>query len=189
MPLLWSWLTVKHIYKINESTNGHLEKIDYSNSMIWYLYDTLIIGQTRGETLIAWISVIFLLQHLDFLLKLKKKSVLEPTQEIELLGLVSNSVNITLFFIKKLTIQSLETMPVFVVEDRNHLNRICKTDRSQIIYNSSTDSSTADCSFSFFNNRRSQWSQWFQTVLSKSKSSECTYIRETQMVVRKPSPL
>ena len=101
MPLFWSWLTVKHIYKINESTNGHLEKIDYSNSMIWYLYDTLIIGQTRGETLIAWISVIFLLQHLDFLLKLKKKSVLEPTQEIELLGLVSNSVNITLFFIKK----------------------------------------------------------------------------------------
>ena len=39
--------------------------------------------------------VIFLLQHLDFLINLKK-CVLDPAQEIELLGLIVNSQTMTL---------------------------------------------------------------------------------------------
>ena len=133
--------------------------------IIWieiYLYDILIISQTRGETLIAWVSVIFLLQHLDFLLNLKKISF-KANSRSRLLGSGYKFSEYSTVLHKKEIRKGSETMPVFVVEERNHLNRISETNRSWIIYDPSTGSSTAGVSFSFFNNRRSQWPQWSQT--------------------------
>ena len=48
-----------------------------------------------SEIFMAKDFVIFLLQHLDFLINLKK-CVLDPAQEIELLGLIVNSQTMTL---------------------------------------------------------------------------------------------
>ena len=57
--------------------------------------DILIIGRTRKEVESTRDTPIYLLQHLGFLLNLKK-SVIQPCQEIEFLGLIVNSVNLTL---------------------------------------------------------------------------------------------
>ena len=63
--------------------------------IIIYIDDMLIIGRTKNEVESTRNTLIYLLQHLEFLLNLKK-SVLQPCQEIEFLGLVVNSVNLTL---------------------------------------------------------------------------------------------
>ena len=47
------------------------------------------------EILVARDSVIFLLQHLEFVINFKK-CVLEPTQEIQFLGIIVNSKTMTL---------------------------------------------------------------------------------------------
>ena len=62
---------------------------------IIFLDDLLIFGNTLEEILIACDSVIFLLQHLGFVINFKK-CVLEPTQEIEFLGMIVNSKTMTL---------------------------------------------------------------------------------------------
>ena len=63
--------------------------------IIIYIDDMLIIGRTRKEVESTRDTLIYLLQHLGFLLILKK-SVLQPCQEIKFLGLIVNSVNLTL---------------------------------------------------------------------------------------------
>jgi len=55
----------------------------------------LLLGRTREETVRAKDTVIYLLQHLGFVINLKK-SVLEPTQKIEFLGLIVNSQDLSL---------------------------------------------------------------------------------------------
>ena len=49
--------------------------------IIIYIDDMLIIGQTRKEVETARNTLIYILQHLEFLLNLKK-SVPQPCQEI-----------------------------------------------------------------------------------------------------------
>jgi len=63
--------------------------------IIIYLDDMLLLGRTREETVRAKDTVIYLLQHLGFVINLKK-SVLEPTQKIEFLGLIVNSQDLSL---------------------------------------------------------------------------------------------
>ena len=63
--------------------------------VIIYLDDLLILGNSIIKIFVARDSVIFLLQHLGFVIKLKK-CVLDPAQEIEFLGLIVNSRTITL---------------------------------------------------------------------------------------------
>ena len=63
--------------------------------IVIYLDDMLIIGRTREQTEIARDTVIFLLQHLGFVINLKK-SDLFPKQRIEFLGLLIDSINLTL---------------------------------------------------------------------------------------------
>ena len=58
--------------------------------VIIYLDDLLILGNSMSKIFMARDSVIFLLQHLDFVINLKK-CFLDPAQEIELLGLIVNS--------------------------------------------------------------------------------------------------
>ena len=62
---------------------------------ITFLEDLLIFGNTMEEILVARDSVIFLLQHLEFVINFKK-CVLEPTQEIQFLGIIVNSKTMTL---------------------------------------------------------------------------------------------
>ena len=60
-----------------------------------YLDDMLLMSQSIERLLVARDTVIFLLQHLGFVINLKK-SVMEPVQTIEYLGLVTNSIQMTL---------------------------------------------------------------------------------------------
>ena len=62
---------------------------------IIFLDDLLIFENTVEEILVARVSVIFLLQHLEFAINFKK-CVLELTQEIEFLGMLVKSKTITL---------------------------------------------------------------------------------------------
>ena len=68
--------------------------------VIIFLDDLLIFGNTMEEILVARDSVIFLLQHLSFVINFKK-CVLEPTQEIEFLGVIVNSKIMTLSLTQK----------------------------------------------------------------------------------------
>ena len=54
------------------------------------LDDLQIFGNTMEEILVPWDSVIFLLQHLGFVINFKK-CVSEPTEEVEFLGMIVNS--------------------------------------------------------------------------------------------------
>ena len=62
---------------------------------IIYLDDLLILGNSMSEVFMARDSMIFLLQHLGFLINLKK-CVLDPAQEKKFLGLIVNSQIMTL---------------------------------------------------------------------------------------------
>ena len=55
----------------------------------------LLMGQTTEENLISIDTTIFLQQHLGFILNMEK-SILNPVQEMEFLGLTVNSINMTL---------------------------------------------------------------------------------------------
>ena len=68
--------------------------------VIIFLDDLLIFGNTMEEILVARDSIIFLLQHLSFVINFKK-CVLEPTQEIEFLGVIVNSKTMTLSLTQK----------------------------------------------------------------------------------------
>ena len=78
---------------------------------ITFLDDLLIFENTVEEILVARVSVIFLLQHLEFAINFKK-CVLELTQEIEFLGMIVKSKIITLSLsqekVQKIKSQCLE---------------------------------------------------------------------------------
>ena len=63
--------------------------------IIFYLDDILLIGHSLEEIVMSRDTVMFLLQHLGFIINWKK-SVLAPVQEIEFLGLTINSVSLGL---------------------------------------------------------------------------------------------
>ena len=63
--------------------------------IIIYLDDMLIMCQSQGELVVARETLIFLLQHLGFVIN-QKKSLLTPVQKIEFLGMEINSVTMTL---------------------------------------------------------------------------------------------
>ena len=62
-------------------------------TMIVYLDDMLLMGHSIEEISMCRDTVMFLLQHLGFVIKWKK-SVLTPLQEIEFLRLKINSVSL-----------------------------------------------------------------------------------------------
>ena len=63
--------------------------------VIIFLDDLLILGNSMCEIFMIRDSVIFLMQHLGFVINLKKR-VLDPAQETEFLGLIVNSQTMTL---------------------------------------------------------------------------------------------
>ena len=60
----------------------------------------LLTGRTLPEIFMARETLIFLLQHLGFVINLKK-SVLLPVKQIEFVGLVIDNGKITLAFAEK----------------------------------------------------------------------------------------
>ena len=62
--------------------------------LVIYLDDILLMGRTE-EVLMSRDTLIFLLQHLGFVIKLKK-SVLKPSQQIDVLGLKIDTHTMTL---------------------------------------------------------------------------------------------
>ena len=62
--------------------------------IIVYLDDFLILGKTLEEAILSRDTVIYLLQNLGFVINLKK-SVLHPTQRIQFLGMIIDSVEMT----------------------------------------------------------------------------------------------
>ena len=65
-----------------------------------YLGDMLLMGRTLPEILMATDILIFLLQHLGFVINLKK-SVLHPVKQMEFLGLVTDAEIMTLALSEK----------------------------------------------------------------------------------------
>ena len=82
--------------------------------IIIYLDDILLIGHSLEELVMSRDTVMFLLQHLGFIINWKK-SVLTPVQEIEFLGLTINSVTL------ELSLNKIKTQKV-VSERQNLLN-------------------------------------------------------------------
>ena len=64
-------------------------------SIITYLDDMLLMAGSREELLIARDTLIFLLQHLKFLIN-SQKSILDPTSTLEFLTVLGESQNMTL---------------------------------------------------------------------------------------------
>ena len=62
--------------------------------LVIYLDHLLIIAHSREELTIAWDTTMYLFHHLGLTLN-PKKSVLDPTQVIEFLGVVVNSLELT----------------------------------------------------------------------------------------------
>ena len=62
--------------------------------IIAYLDDFVILGKTLEETVLSRDTVVCLLQNLGFVINLKK-SVLHPTQRTEFLGMIIDSVEMT----------------------------------------------------------------------------------------------
>ena len=65
-----------------------------NSRIIIYLDDMLLMGRTLPEILMARDTLIFLLQHLGFVINLKK-SVLHPVKQMEFLGLVIDTEKMT----------------------------------------------------------------------------------------------
>ena len=63
---------------------------------VMYLDDLLIFGRTKSDCLQKAKKVMTLLQELGFTIN-KKKSILEPTQQIEFLGLILDSIQMKVF--------------------------------------------------------------------------------------------
>ena len=89
--VFWTWSSPSAVYKINKSVSILLKL--YIRIMK-YLYDFLILGKTLEETILSRETAIYLLQNLGFVINLKK-SVLYPAQRIEFLGMIIDSVEMT----------------------------------------------------------------------------------------------
>lgn len=78
--------------------------------IIIYLDDMLILAKSREEALRSRDTVIYLLRNLGFVMNLKK-SVMEPVREIEFLGLIVNSLTLTLSLTQERLRESNKNVP------------------------------------------------------------------------------
>ena len=93
LSVFWTWSSPKAVCKINKSaTLSILHKLYIR--IIAYLDDFVILGKTLEETVLSRDTVVCLLQNLGFVINLKK-SVLHPTQRTEFLGMIIDSVEMT----------------------------------------------------------------------------------------------
>ena len=78
--------------------------------VIIYLDDLLILGNSMSKIITARDSVIFLLQHLGFVINLKKR-VFNPVQDIEFFDLIVNSQAMTLSLPKEKIVKIKDQCP------------------------------------------------------------------------------
>ena len=116
LPLLWFGTSTTNIQKIVKSANGNLTQDKHQNynllrqhAIDWLLLEEILMN--RG-------TVIFLLQHLGFVINWKK-SVLTPVQEIAFLGLTINSVHSRTFFKQNKNSESSFRMSEIVKQSTN----------------------------------------------------------------------
>ena len=111
IPLSVFWLRTSpnNFYKILKVPISLIRRLNIK--IVIYLDDMLLLGRSIKEVSIATDTVIFLLRHLGFVIKLKK-SILIPQQKIEFLGLLMDSLKMSLFLTlgkpMKVTSQCLE---------------------------------------------------------------------------------
>ena len=93
----------------------------------------LLLGKTMEEILVAGDTLIFLLQHLGFVINLKK-SVLEPQQKMEFLGLIIDSQNLSLSLteqklqkVKNCCVEMYKATKVSILELTKLLGLLCST--------------------------------------------------------------
>ena len=96
--------------------------------VIIYLEDMLLIGHTIEERLVARDTVIFLLQLLGFVLKLKKP-VLTPILRIEFLGVTVGSLIMTLSLPEKKVLKVQKQCQELLQKTTSVDFRINKTNR------------------------------------------------------------
>ena len=93
LPLLWFGTSPKDIHKVDESSLSLLRKLYVR--LIIFLDDILLMASSKEELTLVRDTLIYLLQNLGFLIN-RKKSVLEPCQNIQFLGMEVNSIKMTL---------------------------------------------------------------------------------------------
>ena len=82
LPLFWIKAYFQDVFKTIKGTNSSIATVEHSSSHICRRY--FLMGRRLEEILMSRDKLIF--QHLDFVINLKK-SVLKPSEQIELLGL------------------------------------------------------------------------------------------------------
>ena len=136
VPMLWFGTSSHNIHKIIKGSNLSSETSD-DITVIIYLDDLLILGKSISEILTARDSVIFLLQHLGFVISLKK-CVLDPVREIELLGLILNSHAMTLSLPNEKIVKDKRSIPEFLQSIRGITSGFEKTNRYNFFNHSSS---------------------------------------------------
>ena len=93
MSLFWSRTTLLNFYQNFETHNIPLRRLNIR--ILIFLDDMFLMSQSIESFLVAKDTLIFLPQHLGLVINLKK-SVIEPVQTIEYLGLVIKSIRMAL---------------------------------------------------------------------------------------------
>ena len=93
LPLFWFRACFQDISKLLKVPLAILRRLNIC--LVMYLDDILLMGRTLEEILMSRDTLIFLLQHLGFVINLKK-SVLKPSQQIEFLDLKIDTHTMTL---------------------------------------------------------------------------------------------
>ena len=96
VPLLLVRLETRsrNLHKIDKNTTVSVLRM-INIQIVIYLDNMLIMGQKMEEILMSRDTVIFLMQHLGFFLNMEK-SILNPVQEIDFLGVTTNSLKMCL---------------------------------------------------------------------------------------------
>ena len=92
LSVFWTWFCPKLFTKSIKVPVSILRKLYIGITV--HLDGFLILGKNLEETILSRDSVIYLLQNLGFVINLKK-SVLHPTQRIEFLRMIIDSVEMT----------------------------------------------------------------------------------------------
>ncbi|XP_070570048.1 uncharacterized protein [Ptychodera flava] len=94
MPTIRASISTTNLHQINETSCRYIEAYGYQ--VDHYLDDILLMNQSKDQLIRDRDTLLFLLQHLGFGINWEK-SYLVPTQEIEFLGFLINSVTMRMF--------------------------------------------------------------------------------------------
>ena len=131
LPLIRAFSSFSGFYQVIKSPYFSLEKPQYKNDNLPRRHAP---NGTLEDLLMARDTLIFILQHLGFLINIKK-SYLEPTSTLEFLGVIVDSG-------KRETPQSTESLPGHPRKRESNSQGTKQTDWEVIIHSNSSPSST-----------------------------------------------